>query len=110
MACGRCSRARKLALKKMPPPRRSPQLQQDGGILLPESMEGTKIEGYTQDPENPLKLLSDTDSYCQNRMTGILLQKDGSYSPSHICMEDKSPHKSQQVTPDICKACPFRSA
>jgi len=108
MGCGRCRGP--VRVKGFEAPRRAPVLNKDGDIVFPLKADVPKLEGYTAHPEQPHVLSPNEDFVCENRMTGILLQKDGSYAPTYICMDGKCPHKSTQVNPSICKACPFRSA
>lgn len=85
---------------------KAPTLHPDGSIEF--KMEPVpEIEGYTRDAANPMVLVPKVIP-CVYRMTGIMLQKHGTYKPHHVCRESKCPHRSKEVTLTICENCPFR--
>lgn len=86
----------------------APVLEPDGSIRYPESQEVPEIEGYTLDEEDDHRLIPDEKCHCVWKITGIMLQKKGGYKPHHVCRHSECEHRSKPVTPEICKACPFR--
>ena len=88
----------------------APVMDSDGSILFPKDYTVPVIEGYHLDEENEQRLIPDDDCHCAWKITGIMLQKDGSYRPHHVCRHSKCEHRSKPVTPDVCKGCPLRDA
>ncbi len=85
---------------------RSPKLHPDGVIeFFKEPI--PVIEGYDTDPYEPMKLIP-KGSGCAYRITGILMQKNGTHIPHHVCRHSKCEHKGKPVTFDICDSCPLR--
>lgn len=108
MSCGGCGSRIRIKVDK-PEMLKSPVIDQDGVIVFPQDQEEIPvIDGYTVDEENPLRLIPNEDAHCVWKITGIMLQKSGSYRPHHVCRNSKCEHRSKPVTPDICKACPLR--
>jgi hypothetical protein len=107
MGCGGCRQGVTVNLDKYAKIK-APAMDSDGSIVFPEGEAVLNIEGYTPDVENPQRLIPDVDSACSSKITGIMLQKDGSYKPIHVCRESKCEHSSKPVTPSICQGCPFR--
>ena len=85
-----------------------PQLQADGSIKFPEGVEILQIDGYTPCEDNP-RLLKPNGPGCSFRITGVMLNKNGTYTPYHVCRHQKCEHRSKQVTFKICGGCPFRA-
>lgn len=106
MGCTGCNKRVNVTLSKQV--MTSPMLESDGSIVFPEGQEVPVVEGYTPHPSDPQKLVPLEDGACDWKITGIMLQKDGSYKPHHVCRNSKCEHKTKPVTPSICQGCPFR--
>ena len=107
MGCGGCRQGVTINLDKHAKVT-APIMDNDGSIVFPEGEEVPVIEGYTLDAENPQRLIPAVDNACVWKITGIMLQKDGSYKPLHVCRQSKCEHSSKPVAPSICQGCPFR--
>jgi hypothetical protein len=86
----------------------APVTNKDGSIQYPKGHDVPEINGYTKDPEDEYRLIPQEDCACIWKITGILLQQDGTYEPHHICFNNECEHTSKPVTFDICKNCTFR--
>lgn len=100
-----CCNSSKVPVPPVPP--KTPQIEIDGAVVFPEEAEIVDIEGYEVDPEDERRFIP-TGPACSKRMTGIMLQKDGTFAPHHVCMHQQCEHKSKPVTFKICEGCPFR--
>lgn len=103
MVCGGCGTT-KITLTK---PISTPILHSDGVIEFPKDQELPVINGYEPDGQ---KLIPKDGVECVWRITGIMLQKDGTYKPHHVCRHSKCEYRSQPVDFDICKKCNWREA
>lgn len=106
MACGGCGGRN--APKKIEVPVVAPTLHADGTIEFPEGP-APGVIGYTMDPDDDRVLIPSGLLPCVMRITGIMMQKDGSYAPIHVCRHPKCEHRTGEVTPDICADCPLRT-
>lgn len=109
MGCGGCREQNAKQFQVPKPVLKTPKLYSDGSIEFPEDQPDPKIEGYEPSPDNPQILVPKEPVDCPYRVTGIMLQKDGTYRPHHVCRHSKCEHKGKQVNFDICKGCPFRN-
>lgn len=87
---------------------KAPMMDDDGNMIFPEGADVPVIEGFKPCEDNPGKLVPESDTACMWKMTGIMLQKDGSYKPLFVCQNKECSENSQQVTPATCAACPLR--
>ena len=107
MACGSCrGRTQTVKIKR---PITMPQMRNDGSIEYPEGHEIPVIEGYVRDEENPNLMVPEGNVSCEYKITGIGLQKDGSYKPMSSCRNSLCEHSGMEVTHTICSGCPLRS-
>ncbi|MHA2066023.1 MAG: hypothetical protein ACXABY_16750 [Candidatus Thorarchaeota archaeon] len=107
MACGGCRQGSVRVEADLTS--KNPTLETDGSIMFPEGDAVPVVEGYTVDENDPQRLVPDDDCACFYKITGIMLQRNGEYSPHHVCRHPECEHKTKTVTPDICKGCPFRT-
>lgn len=107
MACGGCRGPVKVQTDRAETIK-APTMDPDGSMRFPRDKPVPVVEGYHPDPEDQHHLIPDEDANCLYKITGILLQKDGSYQPHHVCRKSDCEHYTKAVTPDICKACPLR--
>lgn len=105
---GCCNRnTNKVSIPPLPP--NTPIIESDGSVVFPEDVEIMNIQGYEVDPEDDRRLIP-IGAGCSKRMTGIMLQRDGTFAPHHVCMHNQCEHKSKPVTFDICEGCPLRDS
>ena len=107
MGCGRCRQQTKIKVSAAAI-LKAPVMQSDGVIQFPEGQTAPLVAGYTSDEGDKSRLIPDEDCACVWKITGIMLQKGGTYKPHHVCRQSKCEHRSKPVTADICKACPLR--
>lgn len=106
MSCGGCRGGSPHIVPVPPAALKTPQYQpMDGSITFPEGIDMMDIEGYEVDPEDERRLLSIMPP-CMFRITGVMLQKDSTFKPHHVC-NGKCEHKGKPVTLEICKGCPL---
>lgn len=106
---GCCNSTRPKKVIEVPQiPSNIPRLNGDGTIEFPEGVEILQIDGYTPCEDN-YRLLKPDGPGCSYRITGVMLNKNGTYTPYHVCRHQKCEHRSKQVTFKICEGCPFRS-
>ena len=86
---------------------KTPSLEHDNSIIFPEGVKMVELEGYEVDPDNDRRLIP-TEPICLQRMTGVMLKRDGTFKPHHICMHDRCEYKSLPVSFSICRTCPLR--
>lgn len=86
----------------------APIMEKDNSILFPEDVEVWNVEGYEPDPDDKRRLICKQEP-CSQRLTGIMLDQDGSYKPYMVCGHSRCPHSSNPVTFQICKECTFRT-
>ena len=104
MGCGGCRGNKYTA--HIEPTVDSPRALPDGGIQFPPNDVPT-IKGYKPDEET-LNVLYPTGKHCEDRMTGLMLEQDGSFDAYHVCTNESCEHNSRAVTFDICNTCPLR--
>ncbi len=107
MGCGACRNNVTVRIDKKTIPK-TPSMDVEGAIVYPEGESLPVIQGYQVDPENTQRLLPLIDADCEKRITGIMMTKDGSFEPHHVCRNSDSEHKSQRVTLRDCSTCPVR--
>jgi hypothetical protein len=83
-----------------------PEILPDGSIEFKEEPV-PDLEGYELSGPMTLK---PTGVTCTYRVTGIMLQRDGSYAPLHVCRHNKCEYKNKPVTDSICQGCPLRES
>lgn len=105
MACGGCGG--RLPAVKVDVKIEAPQILNDGTVQFPEGP-APVVEGYTMDPDDDTVLVP-SGQHCDMRITGILLQRDGTYKPFHVCRHPQCDKRSEEVSFDVCDACPYRS-
>ncbi len=106
MGCLGCGgRPQRINLPELPIT--TPQLRADGSIVYPDGEAPDTIQGYSVDPEDPQRLIPDGVG-CSWRITGIMLDADGTYKPHHVCRNSECEHSTKPVTFDICGECEFR--
>jgi len=106
MSCGGCRDGGVHAVPLPPAAFKTPQYQPaDGSITFPEGVEMLEIDGYEVDPDDDRRLVTKMPP-CMHRITGVMLQKSGTYAPHHVCT-GPCPHKSKPVTFQICTDCPI---
>lgn len=103
MGCGGCRMGN--TVKVIVKPTDDPTMHPDGKMEFPNK--APTVEGYKVHPKNDKILIPDGVN-CQHRITGIMLQKDGSYRPYHVCKHSQCEHRHNEVTYSICEACPLR--
>lgn len=107
MGCGGCRRQISIKLsaaKKL----RAPVIQSEGVIQFPEGQTAPLVDGYTLDEDDNSRLIPDENCACDWKITAVMLQKVGGYTPNHVCRHSKCEHRSKKVTADICRECPYR--
>lgn len=77
----------------------------DGSITFPEGTPMVDIDGYGVDEDDHRRLVSHMPE-CQYRITGIMLQKDSTFKPHHVCT-GPCEHRTKPVTYAICSGCPL---
>lgn len=111
MSCGGCRGFKSIGSNSQAPvpsktaPTYNPE---DSSIIFPEGMTPMDIDGYSVDPEDSQRLVSEMPT-CGVRMTGVMLQQDGTYLPHHHCL-GACEHKGSQVDLAKCNACPLANA
>lgn len=101
MSCSGCNKNIEVKV-----PTKTPQLLPDGSIKFAEGPVPV-IDGYAPSEDDPM-LLTPNGISCSYRLTGITLQKDGTYAPMHVCRHSKCEYRSKAVTDKICEGCPLR--
>jgi hypothetical protein len=107
MGCGSCRTGKVIRLDKMPPVK-APTMDSDGSMVFPEGQELPVIDGYKPVADDPQRLSPREENGCRWKITGIMMQRDGSYKPLHVCRNSECEHKQKPVEPSVCVACPFR--
>lgn len=107
MACGGCKQGISVNIEKAEV-LKAPVMNPDGSIQYPEDQEVPVIEGYTLDEDDDHRLIPDVACGCVYKITGILMQKDGTFKPHHVCRHSQCEHNMKPVTFDICESCPLR--
>jgi len=106
MACGGCGSPSKIPVKTVIKTN-MPTLHGDGSIEFLEGQTILKIQGYEPDQDNE-RILKPNGVGCSYRLTGIMLDRDGTYKPMHICKNGECNYRGDQVSFDICKECKYR--
>lgn len=106
MGCSNCDR--QVSINVSQNPIKAPTMNADGSITYPDGDTLPIIDGYREDPDNDRNLLPVEGNGCAWRITGIMLRKDGTYQPHHVCRNSKCAYKAKPVTFPICHTCPYR--
>lgn len=107
MSCGGCGGNVHQVTARLEPDPDAPLMFPDGTVLF--YSEAPEVDGYTKDPEDPRKLIPNKPVACGYRISGILLNRDGSYTPTHICRHSDCEHLYKEITFDICSECPLKT-
>jgi len=107
MGCGGCRKGITINLDKQAKIT-APIMDSDGSIVYPEGEVPPEIEGYKPTKDDPQRLSPREESACVWKITGIMMQRDGTYKPLHVCRSQECKHKSKPVSSGVCQACPHR--
>lgn len=108
MSCGGCRGFKTIGSNSLiPVPAKTAPVYnpEDSSIDFPGGITPMNIDGYSVDPENPQHLVCEMPA-CGQRMTGVMLQQDGTYQPFHHCLGNCE-HKGTQVDLAKCSGCPL---
>ena len=106
MACGKCKKRVSMEVEahveKINAGRPvAPKMSKDSSITFGAINLVTEMDGYKQDPDNPLRLIKDMPECCSRTM---LRFSGGQYQAIHFC-SGNCEHKNKQTTSDTCKNC-----
>ena len=107
MGCGGCRQGVTIQISD-PNVIKAPVMNSDGSIQYPKNQKVPVIQGYEQDPKDYSRLITQNSCGCTWRITGLLLNKEGTHLPHHVCRHSKCEHRSKPVTMDICQTCPLK--
>lgn len=107
MGCGGCNGKNvDKVTASLKPVEGQPLVYTDGTIHY--ASRAPEIEGYTRDPEDETKLKPAVQAPCGFRVSGIMLQKDGTFTMNHVCNHSACPLRWKRVTLNDCAECEHR--
>jgi hypothetical protein len=106
MGCGGCRQNNSKVTAQLKPEQDQPLVYPDGTIHY--AHEAPEIPGYKRDPNDPTKLKPAVDAPCGYRISGIMLDKDGTFTMNHVCNHSECPLRWKRVTLEDCADCDHR--